>query len=160
MNETTPAGTCERIGLLLSLLADGAETPSQRAEIDAHLPGCAACRRAVAADAAVRSRLAERADAPAPSWLAGFAAATARLAVAQAREARTQNRLLWMSAAAALLVAVTAHFALPGAGPAPATNGGTTANAVISNAVINTVRDTTRLAVLRPPRLNRTDEGK
>lgn len=152
MNETNPAGSCERIGLLLSLLADGAETPSQRAEIDAHLPGCAACRRAAAADAAVRRRLAERADAPAPSWLAGFAATTARLAVAQAREARTQNRLLWMSAAAALLVAVTAQFALPTGAPA-ARNADTAPDTA-------TVRETTRLVVVRPPRLNRTDEGK
>jgi len=148
MNETNPTGRCERIGLLLSLLADGAETPSQRAEIDAHLPGCEPCRRAVAADAAVRRRLEERVNAPAPSWLAGFAGRTVRLAISQAREARTQNRLLWMSAAAALLVAVTAQFALPGAGPAAPPR------------VTATIRETTRLAVLRPPRLTRTDEGK
>jgi anti-sigma factor RsiW len=148
MNEKTPAGSCERVGLLLSLLADGAATPSQRAEIDAHLPGCETCRRAAQADAAVRRRLAERADAPAPSWLAGFAGRAARLAISQAREARTQNRLLLMSAAAALLVAVTAHFALPGgAGAAPAPD-------------TAPVRETTRLAVLRPPHLTRTDEGK
>ena len=156
MTAPPPTGSCERIGLLLSLLADGAETPSQRAEIDAHLPACEACRRAAAADAAVRRRLAERADAPAPSWLAGFAGATARLAIAQAREARTQNRLLWMSAAAALLVAVTAQFALPsGATTTRRTTGSDPANAVIA-----TARETTRIAVLRPPRFTRTDEGK
>jgi anti-sigma factor RsiW len=145
-----PAGSCERIGLVLSRLADGAETPSQRAEIDAHLPSCETCRRAALADAAVRRRLEERTNAPAPKWLDGFAGRTARLALAQVREARVQNRLLWMSAAAALLVAVTAQFALPGAAPTDAP----------SPAESATVRETTRLAVLRPPRLTRTDEGK
>lgn len=106
-----PIGDCTRVALLLSLSIDGAATPSQQAEIDAHLPACAACRRAAAGDAAVRRRLLERADAPAPSWLQGFAARTAALAKVEAREARSQNRLLWMSAAAAVLVAVAAQFA-------------------------------------------------
>jgi anti-sigma factor RsiW len=153
MTEANDTGRCQRIGLLLSLLADGAETPPQRAEVDVHLPRCEACRRAAAADAAVRRRLEERVNAPSPSWLDGFAARTVRLAISQAREARTQNRLLWMSAAAALLVAVTAQFALPPGAPAPR-------SAVNADTAVAGVRETTRLAVLRPPRLTRNDEGK
>src|SRR5437773_2328783 len=99
MTNETPASDCTRTALLLSLLIDGAATPSQKAEIEAHLPGCAACRRGQTVDEAVRRRLLERADAAAPSWLSGFAARTAALARGQAREARSQNRLLWMSAA-------------------------------------------------------------
>src|SRR6185295_803647 len=71
--EERPIGDCGRARLLLSLRADGAATPSQVAEIDAHLAGCEACRRAAAVDVAVRRRVADRMDAPAPAWLAGFA---------------------------------------------------------------------------------------
>jgi predicted anti-sigma-YlaC factor YlaD len=124
MNDPTPPvppiGSCERVRLLLSLRADVAATSAQLAEIDAHLPSCAACRRAAAVDASVRDRLTERVEAPAPAWLEGFAARTARAAVVQAREARAQNRLLWMSAAAAVLVAVSAQFAVR-SGPSAAT---------------------------------------
>ena len=149
MTHETPAGSCERVLLLLSLMADGAATPQQLAEIDAHLPSCAVCRRAAAADAAVRARLAERAGAPAPSWLAGFAARTAQLAAAQAREARSQNRLLWMSAAAALLVAVTVHTMAPGA-----TDEGTPAKDSAS------LRDSARIALIRSVQMHRDREGK
>lgn len=154
MTHETPAGSCaagrcDRILLLLSLMADGAATPQQLAEIGAHLPGCADCRRAAAADAAVRSRLAERADAPAPPWLSGFAARTAQLALTQAREARSQNRLLWMSAAAALLVAVAVQTMAPGApdGPSPVDD---TAS----------LRESTRIALIRSVQMHRDREGK
>jgi anti-sigma factor RsiW len=149
MTDDTPAGSCERTLLLLSLRADGAATPQHLAEIDAHLPACPACRRAAAADAAVRTRLAERAGAPAPSWLAGFAARTARLAAAQAREARSQNRLLWMSAAAALLVAVAVQTMTPRApGESSPANG--TAS----------LRESTRIALIRSVQMHRDREGK
>lgn len=149
MTEETPVGSCERTLLLLSLVADGAATPQQLDEVKAHLPSCPACRRAAAADAAVRVRLAERAGAPAPSWLGGFAARTAQLAAVQAREARSQNRLLWMSAAAALLAAVTVQtFTSHGDGtPASAPDTPST-------------RETTQIALIRSVQLERVREGK
>src|SRR5262245_23075807 len=150
MKNETPAGSCERTLLLLSLLADGAETPQQRAEVEAHLPSCPACRRASAADAAVRARLLERADAPAPSWLAGFAARAANLAAVQAREARSQNRLLWMSAAAALLAAVAVHTMLPAAPDDRNPPGNDTAS----------LRQSTRIALIRSVQMHRDREGK
>jgi anti-sigma factor RsiW len=157
-NETSvanepPSGSCGRIGLLLSLSADDAATPQQLAEIDAHLPRCEACRRAAAADLAVRRRFVELTGAssgPAPPWLDGFAARTASRAVALAREARSQNRLLMMSAAAALLVAVTAQFAWPDRGAAPSAPPGEAA----------VPREAARSAVMRPPLLDRIQEGK
>jgi hypothetical protein len=111
MTQHEPVGSCGRIALLLSLAADDAATPSQLAEIEAH-SGCDACRRAGLVDAAARRRLVERADAPAPSWLAGFAQRTAARALEEAREARSQNRMLWMSAAAAVLAAIAVQFAV------------------------------------------------
>ena len=110
-------GSCERARLLISLSDDGATTPSQDAELAAHLPGCAACRRARSADRAVRERLLERTEAQRP-LPADFAHRTAALAVAQGREARSQNRLLWMSAAAAVLLAMGAQLAPRDAAPA------------------------------------------
>lgn len=148
IDEPSP-GACERAGLLLSLAADGAATPSQRAEIDAHLPRCEACRRALRTDAAVKARLLERADAPAPAWLPGFAQRTVARAVAQARDARTQNRLLWMSAAAAMLVAVTAQFALPGGALSQRSSNET-----------ETARDSARRALVSSYVRARAEEGK
>jgi anti-sigma factor RsiW len=149
MNEEPPPGSCERTFLLLSLSADGSATPSQSAEIDAHLPRCETCRRAAAVDLAVRRRLVERADAPAPAWLPGFTGRTVRLAQGEAREARTQNRLLWMSAAAALVVAVTVQFVTPSRD----------ASSLASQDTAS-VRESTRLALIRPPHLRGAPEGK
>lgn len=149
MNDEPPPGSCERIGLLLSLAADGAATPSQSAEIEAHLPQCATCRLAPIVDLAVRRRLAERAGAPMPAWLDGFGGRVARLAAAELREARSQNRLLWMSAAAALLVAVTVQFA------SASRDASSPASADTAS-----IRESTRLALIRPPHLRGTSEGK
>jgi anti-sigma factor RsiW len=149
MTEHEPTGSCERTLLLLSLSADGAATPQQLAELEAHVPSCAACRRAAAADVAVRERLAERVGAPAPSWLAGFAARTVQLAAAQAREARSQNRLLWMSAAAALVVAVTVQTMTYGGPVSPPAGNGTAS-----------LRETTRIALIRSVQDLRDREGK
>lgn len=144
MSTANDPGRCERTLLLLSLRADGAATPQQLAEIDAHLPGCAGCRRAAAADAAVAERLRARAEAPAPSWLAGFAERTAQRARVAAHEARAQNRLLWMSAAAAVVVAATVQVALVRSEPAaPGAEG------------VVTARESARLALIRAPRLHR-----
>src|SRR5512134_3661337 len=105
MNQDRPIGSCGRARLLLSLEADGAATPAQRAELEAHLPRCEDCRGAAAADRAVRARIAARAGLGTPAWSAGFAERTARIAVRERREARLQNRLLWACAAAAVVVA-------------------------------------------------------
>ncbi len=151
MSEEPPVGTCARTALLLSLRADGAATPSQLAEIDAHLPGCDACRRCAAVDVAVHGRLAELAadaDVATFPWLDGFARRTASRAVFLAREARAQNRLLWMSAAAAALVAATAQFVDPGRSASPAPN--------VESA---SIREAARSAVMRLPRLS-AYEGK
>lgn len=142
-NDEQNPGSCARSLLLLCLAADAVVTPQQQAELDAHLPHCADCRRAAKADLAVRRRLLERAGAPAPAWLAGFASRTAELALAQLREARSQNRLLWMSAAAALLLAVGAQLALRGREP----GGGAPPAAIAS------VREAATHAVFRPPHL-------
>lgn len=153
MNDEPPPGSCERIGLLLSLRADDAATPQQFAEIDAHLPGCEACRRAAAADVAVRRRLVQLSTtdaAAAPAWLDGFAERTTVRARALAREVRAQNRLLLTSAAAALLLAVTAQFATSDRVAAPVSEGGE----------IAALRAAARSAVMRPPLLDRTHERK
>jgi predicted anti-sigma-YlaC factor YlaD len=147
MTQEPGPGRCDRVLLLLSIDADGAATPQQVAEIQAHLPGCAACRRARAADAAVRARLLERTRAVAPAWAEGFAERTAGLAIAQAREARAQNRLLWLSAAAALAVAAVTPAAL--ARREAALDDGTA-----------TARDSTRLALVAPMRPRAPEGGK
>ncbi len=109
---TEPAPTdlrCERVRLLLSLAADDAATPAQTAEIDAHLPGCAACRAARGVDAAVRARF----GAPVTAS-SGFAERVAAAALAQRRESRAQNRFLASAAAAAVLVAAAGGFVFEG----------------------------------------------
>ncbi len=91
---------CERVRLLLSRAADAVATAEQRAEIDAHLPECADCRAARAADEAVRARLAELASVP-----PGFGEQVLAAARHQAAVARSQNRFLMAAAVAAVLVA-------------------------------------------------------
>ena len=91
---------CERVRLLLSLSIDGAATPAQEAEIQAHAPACAACRAAQAVDIAVHERAGEPASIP-----AGFAERLAARAARQRLEARAQNRFLLATAVAAALVA-------------------------------------------------------
>ncbi len=99
---TEPASDlrCSRVRLLLSLAHDGEATADQRTEIDAHLPDCADCRAARAADEAVRARLAVPAEVP-----DGFAGRVAAGVSRQRLEARAQNRFLAGAAAAAVLVA-------------------------------------------------------
>ena len=105
---------CERVRLLLSRVIDDAATPDQRAEVDAHLPDCADCRTAAAADHAVRTRLAEPAVVP-PGFRDRVIAATTR----RMREIRAQNRFLMVGAAAAVLLAALTLVLQPDAGSAP-----------------------------------------
>jgi anti-sigma factor RsiW len=149
-SETSPIGDCGRAGLLLSMAADGAATPQHLAELAAHLPGCEPCRRAQAADRAVRERLRERAGAGTPSWSAGFAERTVALALREAREARGQNRMLFACAAAAVLVAVTVQLVSPfglGGDAAPRFEPGSGETA--------SVQEPTKVALIRLQRLQR-----
>jgi len=100
---------CDRVRLLLSLDFDSEATEAQCAEIEAHLPTCAACRAARAADAAVRERLTVLAAVP-----TGFADRVAAGVARQRFEARAQNRFLMGAAVAAVLVAGVALFAFDG----------------------------------------------
>lgn len=110
---------CSRSGLLLSLDRDGAATPAQSAELEAHLAVCAHCRRDRIADRVVGGRLrlvaAGRGDAGVP---AGFAVRVVAAAVASRAAAAAENRFLRVAAAAAVLVALTAGGLLA-ARPAP-----------------------------------------
>ena len=72
----SPDLRCERVRLLLSLSIDSATTPAQEAEIEAHVPDCAECRAAQAADVAVHQRAGEQAQVP-----AGFAAGVIALQI-------------------------------------------------------------------------------
>jgi anti-sigma factor RsiW len=101
MSTTPPSDLrCERVRLLLSLCLDDEATPQQRAEIEAHLPACADCRAAQAADIAVRERVSAHAGIP-----SGFADRVGAGIARQRREARGQNRFLMGAAAAAVLLA-------------------------------------------------------
>jgi hypothetical protein len=111
---------CSRSGLLLSLDRDGAATPSQSAELEAHLAACAHCRRDRTADRVVGGRLqlvagGHGGDAGVPS---GFAVRVVAAALASRAAAAAENRFLRVAAAAAVLVALTAGGLLA-ARPAP-----------------------------------------
>ena len=107
---------CDRVQLLLSLAIDGRTTDAQDAEIEAHVPGCAACRAAREADHAVRARCATAAVVP-----AGFGDRIVAAVSRQRLEARAQNRFLVAAAVAAVLVAAVSAVAFdaPRAGDAP-----------------------------------------
>ena len=105
-----PNLACERAKLQLSLRADGAATPEQLRDLDAHLGACAECAREAAPfDATARAvgdRLRERADGPVP---AGFSARVVAALIAERAAAAAQNRILrWAAAAAVFVLAVSA----------------------------------------------------
>ena len=107
-DEGPPGGSdtyCERVRLLLSLHVDGEATPTQRSEIEEHLPGCPPCQAAQRVDLAVRQHM-EAVGASLPA--AALAEQVVRGALALQREARSVNRFLMASAAAAVLVALGA----------------------------------------------------
>jgi anti-sigma factor RsiW len=104
---------------LLGAYADRELPPETVAQIDAHLVGCAECRRALEVHDAVRTRLgAERPAAPSPALRARIAAAIDAIpapAVVQAPDPRVASRpwLLWL-AVAGWVVALVLAAALVG----------------------------------------------
>lgn len=140
MNDTHPpddAGRCDRAALLLSLRADGAATPGQQAELDAHLAACESCRTDERADRAVGDRLRERARGDVPE---GFSAAVVAAALRDRAAAVAQNRFLRRAAAAAVLVAATS-LGLHALDRRAGTGDGTPSASA---------RDSARAAVVRP----------
>jgi anti-sigma factor RsiW len=137
---------CERVRLLLSLRADGAATPDQTAEADAHVAACDGCRAAAAVDRAVTARLGERIDERVP---AGFSASVVAAAIAQRARAAAENRFLRRTAAAAAIVCAVAGGAIVFGGPA-APGGSDTASAARSHPATASARDAARSSVLRP----------
>jgi len=107
--ERPPAEYCERIRLLLSLQIDGEATPAQVREVAEHVPDCADCRAARAVDQAVRAHMEAALATIPPGQIAS-------LVLHQAARARSAGRFAMASAAAAVLIAVTAGllFGLPG----------------------------------------------
>ncbi len=104
----TQAARCRQMEALLPPFVDGEALPSVRAEVEAHLATCAACREAVEAQRAVRALLVSRRarlSEPAPDGLAD----TVRRVVA-AQQAHTTpfwSRYSAFAAAAAVVLAVT-----------------------------------------------------
>jgi hypothetical protein len=136
------AAPCARGGLLLSLRTDGAATPHQERELDAHLAACADCRRAARVDAAVGERLRARAEGAVPS---GFAARVVVAALAQrAAAAAAQNRVLRWTAAAAVHAAAST-LAWNELADAPRLRTGSGDSPSLADA-----RDAARRAVVRP----------
>jgi anti-sigma factor RsiW len=108
MNHRTPSDEsgsyCDRVRLLLSMTVDGEATPDQRSEAEAHAKLCGDCRSARAADLAVRTHF----DVALAALPGGVLVSTVgRLVALDIRATRSVNRFLMVSAAAAVLVALT-----------------------------------------------------
>jgi hypothetical protein len=114
---------CEDAGERITALVDGELPPAERAELEAHLSGCARCRDARAAEEAVAARLRSAARPPLP---AGFAASVmAKVPAAAPSAAASRGRILplWplVAAASAVAAAVVAMVTIgPGDGGFPA----------------------------------------
>jgi anti-sigma factor RsiW len=98
---------------LLGAYSDRELPPETTSQLEAHLVGCARCRRELAVQQAVRHRLADEPPVGAPSALreriaAAIAAAPAPARVATAPQRRTP-RLVWLVIAATVLV-ISATF--------------------------------------------------
>ena len=118
---------------LLGAYADRELPPETVAQIDAHLVGCAECRRGLEVHDAIRARLAaERPAAPSPDFRARIAAAIdavpAPVVVApSAAPARSARHVVWLAVAGwvvavalAITLAVQSGVARPRAGSARA----------------------------------------
>jgi len=100
---------------LLGAYADRELPPETVAQIDAHLVGCAECRRGLEVHDAIRARLAaERPAAPSHDFRARIAAAIdavpAPVAVTPAAPARSPRHVVWLAVAgwvAAIVLAIT-----------------------------------------------------
>jgi anti-sigma factor RsiW len=106
--------TCDAFLELVSDVIDGALTPAQRAEADAHLASCEACAQVVADLRRIQQATGsiERLAAPAGTWKrieahlladAGFAAAHATHRQGRATSWRSH---VWLAAAAVLVLAI------------------------------------------------------
>ena len=101
---------------LLGAYADRELPPETVAQIDAHLVGCAECRRGLEVHDAIRARLAaERPAAPSPAFRARIAAAIDAVpapvvVAAPALPARSPRHIVWLAVAGwvvALVLAIT-----------------------------------------------------
>lgn len=115
---------------LLGAYADRELPPETVAQIDAHLVGCAECRRALELHDAVRSRLAtERPAAPSPALRARITAAIDAIpapvaAPAPVRGAEARPRLLWSALAGWVTALVLAVALLAQRGESRSTSAG------------------------------------
>jgi hypothetical protein len=123
---------------LLAGYVDDTLSPSERADVDAHLPGCAQCREEISLAVAVVPALASLPDVPVPLGVTGSVRAKARSEAATragSRLGRVQWALGFAAAAALLLVIVVTLPKLSGGGeqraasPAEAGGAGTAPNA-------------------------------
>ena len=106
--------TCDTFLDLVSDLLDGAVTPAQRAEADAHLAECEGCRQVLADLRRIQQATGtiERLPAPAGAWarIEGHLLADAGFAAAHAEHRRTRGiswrSHVWLAAAAVLVLSV------------------------------------------------------
>lgn len=117
---------------LLAGYVDGTLSPSERAGVDAHLPGCTQCREEISLAGAVVPVLASLPDVPVPLGVTGSVLAMARKEAATragSRFGRVQWALGFAAAAAVLLLIVVTLPNLGGGGEqraaSPAEAGGT-----------------------------------
>jgi anti-sigma factor RsiW len=104
----TQAAGCRQMEALLPPFVDGEALPSVRAEVEAHLAVCAACREAAEAQRVVRALLVSRRarlTEPAPDGLADNVRRV--VAAEQTRTTPAWSRLSTFAAAAAVVLAVT-----------------------------------------------------
>ncbi len=105
------ASDCRQMEALLPPYVDGEAAPANRAAVEAHLAGCAACREAVSMQREVRTLLVSRRARLAEPAPAGLAAEVRRVvATQQARTTPSWSRVSAFAAAAAVVLAVTGAF--------------------------------------------------
>lgn len=115
---------------LLAGYVDGTLSPSERAGVDAHLPGCAQCREEISLAGAVVPALASLPEIPVPLGVTGSVLAKARNEAATRAGSRL-GRMQWalgFAAAAALLLLIVVTLPNLGGGEqraaSPAEGGG------------------------------------
>ena len=108
--------TCRMAQGMAAAAADGTLSPTERAELEAHLQSCEACREFVAGERAVKACLGSRGDAPVP---AGFAARVRALVTAAHDTSEPgwlglANWRLWAEVAVPVAAALLAVVAFTG----------------------------------------------